>query len=51
MIILPNPVELSQKWGLTNFKYMEPEMNARISDNSEEGPFEVPQVHTNVGKI
>ena len=47
---LTKPVELSNKWVLTNFKYQEPEFYAILFDESE-GPFEDTPVHTKVGII
>ena len=43
---LPNPVELSHKYVLTNFKYEELEFYSRLFDESEKGPFELPPVFT-----
>ena len=45
---LRKPVELSQNWLLSNFKYKQPDLYAIIFDQYEEVPFEVPPGHTNV---
>ena len=43
---LPKPVELSHEWVLKNFRYQEPQFYARLFDNSEKLPFELPPGHT-----
>ena len=48
---LPNPVEISHEWLLTNFKHQEPEFYARLFDYSEEGTSEGPTDHSNFGTI
>ena len=42
LIILQKPVGISHEWVLNFFKYQEPEFYARLFNNYEEGPFEVP---------
>ena len=42
IIRLPKPIELLHDWVLENFKYQDPCFYARLFDDSEEGPFEVP---------
>ena len=42
----PKPIELSNKWSLTNFKYRELEIYARLFYESEIGIFEVPPGRT-----
>ena len=44
---LPNNVELSYNWVLTNFKYQEPYFYSIFFDDSERRPFEVPTGRTN----
>ena len=51
IIRLYNPVELSHKWSLTNFKHQKPEFYARIFYESEKGSFEIPAGRTKVGVI
>ena len=43
---LPNPVELSHKWVLTNLKYQELEFYYRFFDESDKVPFEFTPVCT-----
>ena len=50
-IILSKPVELSHEWGLKIFKYQKPEFYARLFDDTEEDPFEVPSDRTKVDVI
>ena len=49
--ILPNPVELSHHWVLTNFNYRDPSLYDRLFDESEEVTFEVTPGRKNVGII
>ena len=39
---LPDPVEPSHEWVLTNFNYQEPAFFSRLFYESEKGHFEVP---------
>ena len=48
---ISNPVELSHKWVLTNFKYQVPSFYARLFDHSEKVFFEVPPCCTKVDEI
>ena len=49
--ILPKTVEISHEWVLKIFKYQEPEFYARLFDESEEVPFEVPPRFMDVAVI
>ena len=50
IIRLPKPVEISYEWVLKIFNDQEPGFYARLFDESEEGPYEVPPVCTKAGE-
>ena len=48
---LPELVEISHEWVLTNFNYQEPKTYAKCFDDPEKGPSEAPPGHTNKYQI